>query len=112
MFPCFSDVVFVVQEKKKKEELPQNEVPDDEFFAQYMCLGWKLDKTCPFPLDDGNRWGPFLREIPSIVLFGWKTNSLGEFGMLFFKQIGGVHQGYVDLRFKVIVWGLPFNPGI
>ena len=52
-------------------------------------------------------------EIPSIV-FVWlkKTNSPGEFGMLFFKQIGGVHQGYVDLRFKVIVWGLPFNPGI
>lgn len=45
---------FLVQEKKKKEELPQNEVPDDEFFAQYMCLGrqfvlpWKLDKTCSF----------------------------------------------------------------
>ena len=87
---------FFVQEKKKKEELPQNEVPDDEFFAQYMCLGrqfvlpWKLDKTCPFPLDDGNRWGLFVWR-DSQYSFVWlkKPIHLVNLGCYFSNRLGG-----------------------
>ena len=55
----------VRQEKKKKEELPQNEVSDADFFAAYMCFA---------------QWGV------GFLTSGWEfANEAARYDLLFFS---------------------------